>query len=115
MKKAKKAAADMWWIIIGAVIALVVLIILIVIFTGKTGRLESGLSDCEGAGGDCVALGSCRAEGGTISGAFQCDQGSECCFSARALKKEFGASCTSDSECRSNICLAERTCAADVR
>ena len=53
---AKKASANMWWIIIGAVIALVVMIILMVMFTGKTQPLEQGLSDCEGKGGVCVSI-----------------------------------------------------------
>jgi len=49
----KKASANMWWIIIGAVIALVVMIILMVMFTDKSGKLETGLSSCEGKGGEC--------------------------------------------------------------
>jgi len=49
----KKAGAEMWWIIIGAVIALVVLIILMVMFTGKTSLLEQGLISCDSKGGRC--------------------------------------------------------------
>jgi hypothetical protein len=50
----RRASANMWWIIIGAVIALVVMIILMVMFTGKSGKLEAGLSGCESKGGICV-------------------------------------------------------------
>jgi len=69
----------MWWIIIGAVIALVVLIVLMVIFTTKTGRLEGGLSDCEGKGGVC-ATDLCPS--GTLStSAFDCkNSGQKCCL-----------------------------------
>ena len=81
----KKADANMWWIIIGAVIALVVLIILMVIFTGKSNKLEGGLLDCESKSGKCIDENSCRALDGTVSSAFDCS-GSKtnpagiCCF-----------------------------------
>lgn len=68
----------MWWIIIGAVIALVVLIVLMVIFTTKTGRLEGGLSDCEGKGGVCAAE---VCPSGTLStSAFDCKASEKCCL-----------------------------------
>jgi len=40
-----RASADIWWIIIGAVMALVVLIIITVIFTGRTGTLTQELGE----------------------------------------------------------------------
>lgn len=77
-KMNSKADANMWWIIIGAVIALVVLIVLMVIFTEKTGRLGGGLSDCEGKGGVCAAD---LCPGGTLStSAFDCKSGQKCCL-----------------------------------
>lgn len=90
----RKADANMWWIIIGAVIALVVLIIMMVIFTGKSGKLEGGLLDCESKGGECIPLGSdCRnlkdGTSGTISSAFDCSASKRgtvngvCCFGSK--------------------------------
>jgi hypothetical protein len=77
MKMNRKADASMWWIIIGAVIALVVLIILMVIFTGKTNKLEGGLSECLGKGGLCVQN---KCPSGTMeSSAFDCETGAPVC------------------------------------
>ena len=76
-KQSKKASADMWWIIIGAVIALVVMIILMVMFTGKTRPLEEGLSACESKGGVCSSL-DCP-KGTLSSSSFDCNEGS-CCI-----------------------------------
>jgi len=86
----QKADANMWWIIIGAVVALVVLIVLMVIFTGKVNPLERGLLDCESKGGKCLSETECRAPDvrgkvGTISSAFECtgsrtNPGGVCCF-----------------------------------
>jgi len=50
----KKAQANTFWIIIGAVIALIVMIVLLLMFTGKVNILETGLVDCEAKGGTCV-------------------------------------------------------------
>lgn len=76
---ADKAGADMWWIIIGAVLALIVLIVLLVMFTGKTRSLEIGLTSCEGKGGRCESLGSCSPN--TLpTGAFTCPAGQVCCI-----------------------------------
>lgn len=89
-----KADANMWWIIIGAVIALVVLIVLMVIFTTKTGRLEGGLSDCEGKGGVC-AVDSCPR--GTLStSAFDCTSSQKCCLGS---PKEY----TGTSDCTESV------------
>lgn len=69
----------MWWIIIGAVIALVVMIILMVMFTGRTGKLETGLSACEGKGGICAVGIECPAN--TLkTTAFECTAGQVCCL-----------------------------------
>ncbi|MEK6937569.1 MAG: hypothetical protein AABX04_00850, partial [Nanoarchaeota archaeon] len=58
------------------------LIILMIIFTGKTNKLEGGLSDCEGKGGVCASTsgtGFCPTY--TLeSSAFTCSQGYKCCI-----------------------------------
>jgi len=91
----KKADANMWWIIIGAVIALVVLIVLLVIFTSKSGKLEGGLLDCQSKGGTCMLKDQCTgtnsdgspipgASSGTIATAFDCtDKTMVCCFKSK--------------------------------
>jgi len=84
----KKASANMWWIIIGAVIALIVMIVLLVMFTGKSGTLEKGILDCESKGGTCMDKGmeqtTCKDKGGTVSSAFTCTKENDkerfCCF-----------------------------------
>lgn len=98
-----KGDANMWWIIIGAVIALVVLIVLMVIFTGKANVLETGLLDCKSKGGECSS--SCPPN--TIeSSAFSCptNQG-VCCLSS--LKKKW-ASCQANAECISGTCTSSK-------
>jgi len=75
----KKGDANMWWIIIGAIIALVALIILILIFTDTTGETKKGFLDCESKGGDCKSIGTCKNLDGTVY-PFTCDTGQECCF-----------------------------------
>ena len=81
----------MWWIIIGAVVALVVMIVLMMLFTGKSNKLEIGLMDCAGKGGECLAVNECKDTKdveATISRAFDCptDTGTQsitgniCCF-----------------------------------
>ncbi|MBI2668534.1 hypothetical protein HYX14_01700 [Candidatus Woesearchaeota archaeon] len=68
----RKADANMWWIIIGAVIALVVLIVLMVIFTGKVNPLSLEIASCESKGGECVSSTECKQDQGIISTAFEC-------------------------------------------
>jgi hypothetical protein len=68
----KKASANMWWIIIGAVIALVVMIILMVMFTEKSGKLETGLSSCDGKGGTCVEKDNDCPKGTLSAPIFDC-------------------------------------------
>lgn len=91
----KKADANMWWIIIGAVIALVVLIVLLVIFTSKSGKLESGILDCKSKGGECIFETQCTGKNsdgsiipnvvsGTVAIAFDCtDKTTVCCFKSK--------------------------------
>ena len=101
----KKASANMWWIIIGAVVALVVMIVLMMLFTGKSNKLEIGLMDCEAKGGDCSGdKDACKLKGGTVSMAFDCGNDNACCFSG---KKSKGSSCTQNTECSSGNCESE--------
>ena len=103
---AKKASANMWWIIIGAVIALVVMIILMVMFTGKTQPLEKGLSSCESKGGVCAKGVSCPTNTFSAS-AFDCPSDltnpqtkATCCIgSPKTCTND--ASCASDQRCSS--------------
>src|SRR3990167_2514930 len=74
----KRGDANMWWIIIGAVIALIVMIVLLVMFTGKTGGLEAGLSACEGKSGICVASGEKPPLNTVYSSVFECEQENKC-------------------------------------
>ncbi len=90
----KKADANMWWIIIGAVIALVVLVVLMVLFTGKTTILERGLLDCESKGGECLEPTVCTNQrGGTVAPSFDCsastqgNPGGKCCFTEQKAEQ----------------------------
>ena len=65
-----KGDANMWWIIIGAVVALVVMIVLMVMFTGKSNKLEGGLSACDSKGGKCIVGTACP--GNSLPGPFDC-------------------------------------------
>jgi hypothetical protein len=79
----KKASANMWWIIIGAIIALVVMIVLIVIFTDTTGKAKTGFLDCETKGGECISEESCKSDqnDGRVNPTFSCEKTEEkCCF-----------------------------------
>jgi hypothetical protein len=100
VKMNKKASANMWWIIIGAVIALVVMIILMVMFTGKTQPLEQGLSACENKGGVCSSNSDCPSN--TLSsGAFGCEKaGESCCIGAPKVctKGSDGSECGKENE-----------------
>jgi hypothetical protein len=68
----KAGSANMWWIIIGAIMALVVMIILMIIFSGGTEKANMGLFDCASKGGACKSPEKCESEGGTESIAFGC-------------------------------------------
>ncbi len=77
----RKASAQIWWIIIGAVVALIVMLVLIVMFTDKGKDLSVGISDCQSKGGQCVPEGTCS---GSVSRIFSCSedgiQNTVCCF-----------------------------------
>ena len=88
----KKASANMWWIIIGAVIALVVMIVLMVMFTTKSNKLEGGLGACESKGGICVTGKECP-ENSLPASAFECSNptGTACCVGSP--KVSTGSNC----------------------
>ena len=75
----KKASANMWWIIIGAVIALVVMIVLMVLFTEKSSTLEDGLSACDSKGGICYG-GDYPPQGTLQTTVFSCSKQGELCY-----------------------------------
>ena len=80
----RKASANMWWIIIGAVIALVVMIVLLFMFTDKSGDVGRGITDCVSKGGSCdYDEGDCKVAEGTPTKAFTCDDNTICCFGAK--------------------------------
>jgi len=96
----KKASANMWWIIIGAVIALVVLLVLLSIFGSKTRDLEGGLSSCESKGGICVSDGD-ACPGSTLKApTFSCGSNQDCCIGVAKSCKDDRTICGSGSECR---------------
>lgn len=76
----KKAEANMWWVIIGAVLAIVVMVVLLTFFGRGTETVASGLSECESKLGQCVPEKTCQ---GTVTGIFECQEDQECCFSVR--------------------------------
>ena len=97
--ESNKGNANMWWIIIGAVIALVVMIVLLVLFTGKTSLLEEGLLDCSGKGGYCTfcnkeLANNCKDrcestcsgenyESCSYTSAFSCPDAQGCCLGTK--------------------------------
>jgi len=81
----EKGQANVFWIIIGAVIALVVLAVLLLMFTGKTTVLEQGISGCEVAGGECKSSSEeCKGLNGTVVSSFECPTGQFCCLGIEA-------------------------------
>lgn len=68
----EKGQANVFWIIIGAVIALVVLAVLLLMFTGKTNTLEQGISGCEVAQGKCLTEADCNTKKGSVVSTFDC-------------------------------------------
>lgn len=78
----EKGQANVFWIIIGAVIALVVLAVLLLMFTGKTNTLEQGISGCEVAQGKCLTEQKCAQEKGSKVETFDCPKegGTICCM-----------------------------------
>ena len=71
----QKGGANMWCIIIGAVLALVVLVVLVFMFTDNTDRVKVGLSACYG--GECLTKFECG--NGTINPSIECPTTGEFC------------------------------------
>ena len=93
-----RASADIWWIIIGAVMALVVLIIITVIFTGRTGTLTQELGECRSKGGICMPTAEDCPRGTLTTPTFSCGEVGKCCVGAP--KK-----CTQGEDCQ--ICVVD--------
>ena len=80
----KKAEANMWWVIIGAVLAIVVMVVLLVMFGEGTKKVSAGLSECESKLGKCVEKDTCvKDHKGTVTTVFECKENKECCFGAK--------------------------------
>ena len=75
----KRGSANIWWIIIGAVVALIVLVVLISVFVRGTNPVVKGLSNCEGKGGVCAPTGLCP-QGTTKTSVFSCSEEGTCCL-----------------------------------
>ena len=71
----KRASAQVWWIIIAAIVALIVMFVLVGIFTGTTKDVRIGLFDCSSKGGEC--LDECI---GSTQKIFKCPGEKVCCF-----------------------------------
>ncbi len=71
----KRASAQVWWIIIAAIVALIAMFILLKLFTDTSGDVRTGLLDCSSKGGVCQD--DCQ---GTVSQVFKCPTGQVCCF-----------------------------------
>ncbi len=82
ISRMKKAQANMFWVIIGAVLAMIVLVVLLVFFGRGTEKVAIGLLECESKLGKCVPKETCQ---GSVTGAFECPAEQECCF---AVKKQ---------------------------
>ncbi len=112
-----RGSAQMWWIIIGAVIALIVMIVLMVLFTSKTGDLAIGLLDCEGKGGRCVPKTGfdqcsdvCRNAQRTYSSTFTCPV-EQCCCLGFGGNKATGESCLASRDCQEGLVCTNGQCA----
>ena len=71
----KRASAQVWWIIIAAIVALIVMFVLVKLFTDTTGDVRVGLLDCSSKGGECLE--NCA---GSSQKVFKCPTGKVCCF-----------------------------------
>ena len=70
-----KGSANMWWIIVAAIISLIVLIVLVSIFTTESRKFNVGISDCTSKLGICVKTSQdCTSKSGTITNTFECSQ-----------------------------------------
>ena len=106
----KKADANMWWIIIGAVLALIVLIVLMVLFTGKTGKFGVGVSGCESKGGVCVGDTSACPARTFSSPAFDCAKEQTCCFGSPKECNDIDKACDAGEQCSTDIFNGKRYC-----
>ena len=79
-----KAASEIFWIIMVAVLVLVVLVILLWFFTSKSGALQQGLTACDSKGGVCISeenKANLPCPGSTYATpAFECGTGQTCCL-----------------------------------
>ncbi len=98
-----KGDANIWWVIIGAVIALVVLIVLMLIFTGRTQGLQRGIAECQGKGGVCTIRSDCPSNS-LYSSAFDCPEGQRCCIGAP--KQCVQGACGENEDCIDGYCYA---------
>jgi len=74
----KAGSEYVMWIVIAAAVALVAMVILLFIFREGTGRLATGLAECESKLGQCVPIGECT---GSVTKTFDCSSpDEECCF-----------------------------------
>lgn len=81
MNHPARGSADIWWIIIGAVLALIVLVVLLVSFTKQSTGITQGVSDCEGKGGVCVPSDPAICPPKSLkTTAFSCTGGRGCCL-----------------------------------
>ena len=93
----RKADANMWWIIIGAVIALIVLIVLLVIFTREGNNLQQGISSCKGT---CTAPEDACPSSTESSSAFSCNTGGQCCI---GFPKKCDSGAAGDAYCKKTV------------
>lgn len=88
MLTVKKAEANMWWVIIGAVLAVVVLMVLLTFFGRGTETVAEGVSKCESKLGKCLDKAECLKGGGSVTDAdlFECKEG-VCCYGYKEPKE----------------------------
>ena len=79
---ARRASANMWWIIIGAVIALIVMVVLLAMFAGTSSDVQTGILDCSSKGGTCSDTPEhCKTVlKGNVVKTFTCPGEQVCCF-----------------------------------
>lgn len=95
----RRASADVWWVIIGAVIALIVLVVLLVSFTGRNAAISTELASCEGKGGVCFNSATITCPQGTLkTTAFSCPQQGICCLGSPKT-------CVNQEQCESKKCI----------
>lgn len=93
--RSQRAEADMWWVIVGAVIALIVAGVLIAVFSSRAGPAQQSLASCEQKGGIC-SVDECP-QGTLLSSAFSCSGSAICCLG-------LAQGCNSDGDCDNGVC-----------